>query len=211
MRGNQMCTLTHELEDSNIPLVVSHHNIIWPWIYADCCQKHIFGASVALFSLETQYLIEAFGNIYVWEGPSVSEMLPDMDWKIVGARDKLLISSISRQVLIPKSTSRWSIHSVAERVVPGLHPLKAWNCFKMTTRVPKNCLSRVHNSPIYHCKAAIWILDPEETKVLGGVDLTYWWTNFIHWQTFLLLPLLLSIQAELWQETELIWYLTYVL
>ena len=52
-----------QLEDPDKALAVTNNKVVGPWVQADCCQLELSCASVALFSLEAEGLVEAFGNI----------------------------------------------------------------------------------------------------------------------------------------------------
>jgi hypothetical protein len=90
---NQVSILVYELEYSHKTLAISNYHIIWFRVEADSCELQFSSASIALLSLKSQSLIKAFGHIDVREGPSISIVSPDMDWKIVWASYELLIMS----------------------------------------------------------------------------------------------------------------------
>lgn len=71
-----MGVLVDELKHTNIALVVANNEIVGSRVDAHGRQFHFSGAAVALLALELEGLVEAFRNINVGEGPSVTVVPP---------------------------------------------------------------------------------------------------------------------------------------
>jgi hypothetical protein len=74
-----MSILIDKLKHSNKTFTISNHNIVRLWIKANGCKLELSSRSITLFSLESQSLIKALGNINIRESPSITIVSPDMD------------------------------------------------------------------------------------------------------------------------------------
>lgn len=79
----------------------------------------------------------------------------------------------------------------------------------MPAGVAQNGLPRIHYSPVNNSKAAILISDPQKPQILSGAHRCDWRSNFLQRELLhISLVLAKGIEAKLFEEAELIGYLT---